>query len=69
MVSPTRGDRPHMNGLFFAPTPRMQIVWRVLEAAKDEIAIAACRRLIVAGRLGWNRHADRRDIVVMGLAA
>lgn len=45
-------------------TPRMQIVWSVLEAAKDagdEILIAACRRLIVANRLGWKRHADPAD--------
>ena len=37
--------------LLFADTPRMHVVWSVLEAAKDagdEIVIAACRRLIEA---------------------
>jgi hypothetical protein len=65
MVSPTRGDRPHMNGLFFASTPRMHMVWDVLDAAKangDEIVIAGCRRLIIADRLGWKKHAERSDI-------
>jgi hypothetical protein len=61
-----------MNGHFFAPTPKMQIVWDALEAAKDssdEIAIAACRRLIVADRLGWRKHAKRGDIeLVFALA-
>ncbi|UVC17568.1 hypothetical protein [Mesorhizobium onobrychidis] len=54
-----------MNRHLFATTPRMQIVWDVLEAAKDngdEMMIAACRRLIVADRLGWKKHADRTDI-------
>ena len=44
--------------------PRMTIVWQVLEAAKDAkdgTVIAACRRLIVANRLGWNKHADATD--------
>lgn len=43
-------------------TPRMQIVWDVLESAKDcqdEIVIAACRRVIVADRIG--RTAQCRD--------
>ena len=61
-----------MNGHLFATTPRMQIVWGVLEAAKDngdEIVIATCRRLIVADRLGWKKHAQRTDIeLVMSLA-
>jgi hypothetical protein len=42
----------------------MVLVWRVLEGAKDAgdaMVIAACRRLIVADRLGWRRHADMRD--------
>ena len=45
-------------------TPRMQIVWNVLEAAKDngdQMVIAACRRLIVADRIGWKRHAAKAD--------
>lgn len=45
-------------------TPKMHIVWSVLEAAKDagdEFVIAACRRLIVADRLGWKRHANPAD--------
>ena len=43
---------------------RMQIVWSVLEAAKDvgdEYVIAACRRLITADRIGWRKHADPAD--------
>lgn len=46
-------------------TPRMRIVWDVLEAAKDNgdaIVAAACRRLIVADRIGWRRHARRADL-------
>ena len=45
-------------------TLRMQIVWNVLEAAKDngdQMVIAACRRLIVADRIGWKKHAKRID--------
>jgi hypothetical protein len=61
-----------MNGQVFASTPRMQMVWDVLEAAKqnaDEIVVAACRRLIIADRLGWKKHAERSDIaLVMALA-
>jgi hypothetical protein len=44
--------------------PRMRIVWSVLEAAKDcqdEMVIAACRRLIVANRLGWKKHRAKAD--------
>lgn len=46
-------------------TPTMQIVWNVLEAAidaGDQTVIAACRRLIVANRLGWRKHADAADV-------
>ena len=72
MVSPTEGIAPVMTRHIFALTPRMQIVWGVLEPAKDnhdEIVIAACRWLIVAHRLGWRKHADRGDIaLVMALA-
>jgi hypothetical protein len=61
-----------MNSHIFASTSRMQIVWDVLEAAKDTgdaIVIAACRRLIAADRVGWRRHAERGDIkLVMSLA-
>jgi hypothetical protein len=42
----------------------MQIVWNVLEAAKDnndQAIIAACRRLIEADRLGWKKHHDPAD--------
>ena len=45
-------------------TPRMQIVWQVLEGAKDnndQMVIAACRRLIWANTLGWRKHAQRED--------
>jgi hypothetical protein len=57
-----------MNAHLFASTPRVQIVWDVLEAAKvsgDENVAAACRRLIVADRLGWRRHAERGDIALV----
>jgi hypothetical protein len=45
-------------------SPRMSIVWGVLEAAKDaqdQVVIAACRRLIWANTLGWKRHATVED--------
>jgi hypothetical protein len=45
-------------------TPRMQITWTVLEAAKDAgdvMVIAACRRIIRADALGWDAHGDRND--------
>lgn len=40
-------------------TPKMRIVWTVLEAAKsagDEHIVALCRKCIEANRLGWKRH-------------
>lgn len=43
----------------FATSPKMHIVWQVLEAAKDagdQMVIAACRRCIEANRLGWKKH-------------
>jgi hypothetical protein len=43
--------------------PRMRITWDVLEAAKgagDETVIAACRRIIVADRLGYRGGDARR---------
>ncbi len=45
-------------------SPRMQIVWQVLEAAKDNndpMVIAACRRLLMANILGWRKHAKAAD--------
>jgi hypothetical protein len=45
--------------------PRMRITWDVLEAAKDagdEMVIAACRRIIVADRLGWRKHGNPADL-------
>lgn len=58
-------DHARMNSHLLAVTPRMQIVWDVLEAAEDngdEQVVAACRRLIVADRLGWKKHAERHDV-------
>ena len=46
-------------------SPRMRMVWQVLEAAKDagdERVIAACRRCIVADRRGWRAHGDEADL-------
>ena len=46
-------------------TPRMQITWDVLERAKDcgdETVIAACRRIIVADRIGWRKHGSQHDL-------
>jgi hypothetical protein len=43
----------------------MRITWDVLEAAKDagdETVIAACRRIIVADRLGWRKHGNPADL-------
>lgn len=45
-------------------TPRMNIVWAVLEAAQDAgdaKVVAACRRLIVANTLGWRKHHSPED--------
>jgi hypothetical protein len=45
-------------------TPRMQITWDVLEGANDagdEMVIDACRRIIVASRLGWRKHGNPDD--------
>jgi hypothetical protein len=53
----------------------MHITWAVLEAAKDagdEMVVAACRRIIVAERVGWRRHgnpADRRPTKTHSLDA
>lgn len=45
-------------------TPRMDIIWRVLPRAidaEDWTVIEACRRLIVANRLGWRRYTNAAD--------
>jgi hypothetical protein len=42
----------------------MQIVWEVLEAAKDNgdaVVVAACRRLIRANTIGWRKRANPSD--------
>lgn len=53
--------------------PRMQIVWEVLEAAKDagdDFVLAACRRVIAADRIGWRKHGDKADLrIVLAFAA
>jgi hypothetical protein len=44
---------------------KMQITWKVLEAAKDagdEMVIAACRRVITADRLGSKKHGNPADL-------
>ena len=49
-------------------TPKMQIVWTVLEAAKDagdEMVIAACRRLIESNRRGWIKHHNPADYALV----
>jgi hypothetical protein len=54
-------------------TPRMQVVWAVLECAKDvgdAMVLGACRRLIEADRLGWCKHLNADDwALVRGFAA
>lgn len=54
-------------------SPRMQITWEVLEAAKDagdEMVVAACRRIITADRIGWRRHGNPADLrLVLAFAA
>lgn len=48
--------------------PRMTIVWTVLASAKDvgeHGVIAACRRLIIAHRRGWSKHAHKHDIALV----
>ncbi len=45
-------------------SPRMQIIWDVLPRAidnEDWTVIEACRRLIVANRLGWRRYTNATD--------
>lgn len=45
-------------------TPSMEIVWRVLPRAldlEDWTVIEACRRLIVANKLGWRRFTNAND--------
>jgi hypothetical protein len=47
------------------PMPlRMQVVWDVLEGAKDagdQTVVVACNRLIEANRTGWRKHHDPAD--------
>lgn len=51
---------------------RMQTTWQVLEAAKDAgdtLVTAACRRIIVADRIGWRKHGNPADIrIVLAVA-
>lgn len=45
-------------------SPKMDIVWDVLPRALDNedwTVIEACRRLIVANRLGWRRFTNASD--------
>ena len=47
---------------------RMTLTWQVLEAAKDagdEMVIAACRRIIVANRLGWRKYGSKADLALV----
>lgn len=49
-------------------SPRMQIVWEVLEMAKDNqdaMVIAACRRAIVANRLGRTKTDENRADIAL----
>lgn len=49
-------------------SPKMTIVWSVLEAAKDTndaVLIAVCRRLIEANRLGWRKYAKAADCALV----
>jgi hypothetical protein len=57
-------ENTQMNQIPYVMVPRMQIVWSVLEGALDvgdAYVAAACRRLIVAHRLGWRKHRDPAD--------
>lgn len=48
--------------------PRTQITWSVLEAAKDAgdaTVVAACRRIIVADRIGWRKHGNPADYAMV----
>jgi hypothetical protein len=41
------------------------VTWQVLEAAKDagdQMVIDACRRVILADRLGWKKHGNSDDL-------
>ena len=51
-----------------AETPRMAMVWQVLEGAKDAgdaMVVAAGRRLIAANRLGWKKYAQPADVAIV----
>jgi hypothetical protein len=46
--------------------PRMQVVWEVLEVAResgDQSVINACVRLIDADRRGWRKQSDDWRVV------
>ena len=49
-------------------TLRMNVVWEVLDMAKDvrDFHIwGACRRLIIADRLGWRKYHDPADMALI----
>jgi hypothetical protein len=59
------GNEPVVNMELETMSPRMQIVWDVLEHAQahhDHIVIAACRRAIIANRAGQRSPVDLRLI-------
>lgn len=46
-------------------SPRMRMVWQVLEGPKDagdDAVIAPCHRRIVADRRGWRERGDPADL-------
>jgi hypothetical protein len=49
-------------------TPKMQIVWMVLEAAKannDPTVAWYCRKCIEANRLGWRKYEGAKYYAVV----
>lgn len=55
-----------------ARTLRMKVVWDVMEEAKvnrDDVVLAACRRLIHADRLGWKSPHRHRDWALVKMFA
>jgi hypothetical protein len=64
ILNQRKGDTDMTSQQITHMSPKMMIVWQVLEAAKDagdQMVIAACRRLIVANRIGWKKHANPAD--------